>query len=218
MTIKIKWLLLALALGWLMVALGDDMPIIIMRSDKPKDVVTFDELWQDAGQDMAWVVEARRELHRTPELLFDEHMTSGKIADVLRSLNVNFTVGWAVNTKREDLAAKGFVSGSGGTGIVATIGTGAEPCVLLRADIDALPITELEDLPWKSKIDGRMHACGHDGHAAMLLGAASVLKRREASIRGTIRLIWQPAEEGGAGGTLRRLPRVVFVVGQKGPL
>ena len=97
-------------------------------------------------------------------------------------------------------AAKGFVSGEGGTGIVAHIGTGAEPCVLLRADIDALPIHEVVDLPWKSETPGRMHACGHDGHAAMLLGAAAVLKRREHLIKGTIRLIWQPAEEGGAGG------------------
>ncbi|EGB12894.1 hypothetical protein AURANDRAFT_52138 [Aureococcus anophagefferens] len=149
---------------------------------------------------MPWVVETRRELHRMPELLFDEHMTSGKIASVLASLGVNFTTGWAVNTKREELAAKGFASGAGGTGIVAEIGSGGEPCVLLRSDIDALPIHETAPVPWRSEIDGRMHACGHDGHAAMLLGAAAVLKRREADIVGTVRLVFQPAEEGGAGG------------------
>ena len=119
---------------------------------------------------------------------------------MLTALQVNFTTGWAKNTKRAELAAKGFVSGEGGTGIVAQIGSGKEPCVLLRADIDGLPIHENVDSPWKSTEDGRMHACGHDGHTAMLLGAAAVLKRREAEIKGTIRLIWQPAEEGGAGG------------------
>ena len=161
---------------------------------------SFEELWAEAGLEMPWVIEARRELHRIPELLFDEQLTSGKIAAILRSLNLNFTTGWAVNTKRNELAAKGFVSGAGGTGVVAELGTGGPPCVLLRADIDALPIHELTDQPWKSTIPGRMHACGHDGHAAMLLGAAAVLKRREHLIKGTIRLIWQPAEEGGAGG------------------
>ena len=70
---------------------------------------SFEELWNDAGDHMPWVVETRRELHRMPELLFDEHMTSGKIASVLASLGVNFTTGWAVNTKREELAAKGLL-------------------------------------------------------------------------------------------------------------
>lgn len=184
---------------------ADDVPVVVLRtpeasSKKPMVAPEFEDLWNEAGLEMAWVVEVRRELHRMPELLFDEHMTSAKIAAVLGSLGVNYTAGWAVNTKREELAAKGFVSGAGGTGLVAEIGTGGEPCVLLRTDIDALPIHETAPVPWKSTIDGRMHACGHDGHTAMLLGAAAVLKRREAQIKGTVRLIFQPAEEGGAGG------------------
>ena len=184
-------------------AVADDVPVVVLRTPAAAAKMaapSFEELWNDAGDHMPWVVETRRELHRMPELLFDEHMTSGKIASVLASLGVNFTTGWAVNTKREELAAKGFVSGAGGTGIVAEIGSGGEPCVLLRSDIDALPIHETAPVPWRSEIDGRMHACGHDGHAAMLLGAAAVLKRREADIIGTVRLVFQPAEEGGAGG------------------
>ena len=161
-------------------------------------------------------METRRELHRTPELLFDEKQTAAKIAQVLTALQVNFTTGWAKNTKRAELAAKGFVSGEGGTGIVAQIGSGKEPCVLLRADIDGLPIHENVDSPWKSTEDGRMHACGHDGHTAMLLGAAAVLKRREAEIKGTIRLIWQPAEEGGAGGK-RMVEEGVLIDGTEAP-
>ncbi|KAK7231812.1 IAA-amino acid conjugate hydrolase [Aureococcus anophagefferens] len=198
-------------------AVADDVPVVVLRTPAAAKMAapSFEELWNDAGDHMPWVVETRRELHRMPELLFDEHMTSGKIASVLASLGVNFTTGWAVNTKREELAAKGFASGAGGTGIVAEIGSGGEPCVLLRSDIDALPIHETAPVPWRSEIDGRMHACGHDGHAAMLLGAAAVLKRREADIVGTVRLVFQPAEEGGAGGkrmveegALKRFPPV----------
>ena len=110
-------------------------------------------------------------------------------------MGVSFTTDWAVNT------APDRIPGEGGYGIVADIGTRKDPCVLLRADIDGLPITEKTEGidEYKSVNPGVMHACGNDGHTAMLLGAASVLKGMERSIKGTIRLVFQPAAQGGAG-------------------
>ncbi|WP_318766271.1 amidohydrolase [Lactiplantibacillus carotarum] len=87
---------------------------------------------------------------------------------------------------------------AGATGVVAEIGHG-QPTVALRADIDGLPVLEKSDLPFKSTIDGRMHACGHDFHTAALLGGARLLKEHEAELNGTVRLIFQPAEEGHRG-------------------
>ena len=127
--------------------------------------------------------------------MYQEHDTSHFIQKTLKQMNVSFSTGWGFNTHMDR------IPGKGGYGVVADIGTGRPPCVLLRADMDALPIFEktvgIDD--FKSTRDGKMHACGHDGHTAMLLGAASILNKMKDSINGTVRLMFQPAEEGGAG-------------------
>jgi hypothetical protein len=146
-----------------------------------------------------FVVKTRRTLHQHPELMYNEQQTSLIIQSILTDLNVSFTTGWAKNANVSDDTTG--VSDRGGYGIVADLGTGRPPCVLLRADIDALPIEERTEgiESYRSQNSGNMHACGHDGHTAMLLGATAMLKDMEASLNGTVRVIFQPAEEGGAG-------------------
>ncbi|MBL8814700.1 MAG: amidohydrolase [Planctomyces sp.] len=129
-----------------------------------------------------WIVDIRRTLHQHPEVKYEEVETSRLVQKTLTELGISF---------RHSVAR---------TGVVATLGTGSGPCVALRADMDALPIHEEADVEFPSRIPGKMHACGHDCHTAMLLGAARLLKERESELRGTVRLIFQPAEEGGAGG------------------
>ncbi|WCS28728.1 M20 family metallopeptidase (plasmid) [Methylobacterium sp. NMS14P] len=122
----------------------------------------------------------RRDLHRHPELAFQEVRTSGLVAERLRGY------GYAVTT------------GLAGTGVVGVLRKGrGERRLGLRADMDALPIAEATDLPYRSEAPGRMHACGHDGHTAILLAAAQRLAAADFS--GTLTLIFQPAEEIGAG-------------------
>ena len=131
-----------------------------------------------------WLVGVRRELHRKPELMYKEHETSKVIQRELEKLGIP------------------FVAGIGGTGVVATLGNGDGPVVGLRADMDALPIDEDSGVAFRSEHDGRMHACGHDVHVTMLLGAARMLKDLEGSGElgaGTVKFCFQPAEEGGAG-------------------
>ncbi|WP_430910119.1 M20 aminoacylase family protein [Methylobacterium sp. sgz302541] len=134
-----------------------------------------------AGEMTAW----RRDLHAHPELLFDVHRTAGFVADRLR-----------------DFGCDEVATGIGRTGVVGLIrgkGRGSNRAIGLRADMDALPIQEVRDLPYRSTAPGKMHACGHDGHTAMLLGAAKYLAETRA-FDGTAALIFQPAEEGGGGG------------------
>eukprot|EP00854_Cymbomonas_tetramitiformis_P015687 gene15687-18600_t len=130
-----------------------------------------------------WIVSLRREFHKIPELAFEEVKTSALVRKTLDELQIPYTYPWAI------------------TGVVGIIeGHLPGPTVALRADFDALPIDEQVDIPFKSIHPGRMHACGHDAHASMLLGAARILKDHQTSLRGTVRLLFQPAEEGGAGG------------------
>ena len=126
------------------------------------------------------MVAIRRDLHQNPELSWQEHRTAERISSTLHELGI---------PHRRLM----------GTGIVADLpGTDALPAVALRADIDALPIQEETGLPFASANDGVMHACGHDGHASILLGAAELLAR-EGDLPASVRLIFQPAEEKGAG-------------------
>ena len=133
-----------------------------------------------------WIISIRRELHEHPELMYEEFKTSKLIRRELDKLEISY---------KHPIAE---------TGVLASIGNGNGPCVALRADMDALPIHEETDVSFKSKIDGKMHACGHDCHVSMLLGAARLLKGKEDQINGTVKLLFQPAEEGGAGGKLMR--------------
>ncbi len=136
---------------------------------------------EEAKEISDWIVGLRRQIHRHPELMYEEVKTSQLVRDTLDQLHIPY---------RYPLAK---------TGVVATLGDGKGPCVALRADMDALPIHEETDVPFRSEIDNKMHACGHDCHTAMLLGAARLLKQHESELRGTVKLIFQPAEEGGAG-------------------
>jgi len=127
----------------------------------------------------------RHDLHAHPELAYQEQRTSAKVLDVLKTLpGLEIRNGMA-----------------GGTGIIATLNADKDgPCVLLRADMDALPIMEMTELPYKSRHEGVMHACGHDGHTTCLIGAARVLCAMADQLPGKVKFCFQPAEENGAGG------------------
>lgn len=140
----------------------------------------------DAKEIQPWIVEKRRTIHMNPELMYEEFETSKLVQNTLTELDIKF---------QKDIAI---------TGVVGVLGNGDGPCIALRADMDALPIHEETDIEFKSRVDGKMHACGHDCHTAMLLGAARLLKENEEEIKGTIKLIFQPAEEGGAGGKMMK--------------
>lgn len=130
---------------------------------------------------LSWMRDIRRNLHQYPELSFNEHKTSLYIQDRLTELGVPYRSGW------------------GGTGVIAILDSGNETDshVGLRADMDALPVEEKNQVPYASKVPGVMHACGHDGHVAMLLGATALLKNYGCA--GRVSCIFQPAEEHGNG-------------------
>lgn len=134
----------------------------------------------------AWestAIETRRMLHRIPEIQFEEYKTAGYICSVLDTLSIPYKKGYG-----------------GGTGIVAEIrGAGDGSCVALRADIDALPVCEETNLPFKSEHEGFMHACGHDAHIAIALFTAYILNELRDSFKGSVKFLFQPAEEGDGG-------------------
>jgi len=155
-------------------------------------MATSPELFGQLDAVAAREVEIRHALHRQPELGYQEKLTSAAVCRELERLGIPYQKGLA-----------------GGTGVVAMIEgqkderqktkdeRGDGPCVALRADMDALPIKEETGLPYASERPGVMHACGHDGHTAILLGAAAILARAE--FVGKVKLVFQPAEEGGCG-------------------
>jgi hippurate hydrolase len=132
------------------------------------------------------IAEWRRDIHAHPELLFDVHRTAATVAEKLKAFGCDEVVTGIGRT-----GVVGVVRGNKKTGTAKTIG--------LRADMDALPIEEETGKPYKSTIPGKMHACGHDGHTAMLLGAAKYLAETR-NFSGAAVIIFQPAEEGGGGG------------------
>lgn len=143
------------------------------------------------ADDLSFLTDLRRDLHAHPELGFEEERTSGIVAELLEE------AGLAVHR------------GLGGTGVVGTLQVGnGTRTIGLRADMDALAMPEKAERPYKSKFDGKMHACGHDGHTTLLLGAARALAKSR-NFSGTVHFIFQPAEEG-RGGARRMVEEGLF--------
>ncbi len=130
------------------------------------------------------LIAIRRDLHQHPELGFQEHRTGRKITEQLRAIGLD-----AIRSPAARTGVIGLLRG----------GQAGRRTVALRADMDALPIEEANRVPYRSRNAGVMHACGHDGHVAMLVGAAMILQRLRAQIPGAVKFIFQPAEEGSGG-------------------
>lgn len=169
-----------------------------------KGEVTADEVKALVQEGHLDTIAVRRHLHANPELSFEEHGTARYVADALRAAGI------AVRT------------GVAGTGVIGTVqGHAPGPVVCLRADMDALPVQEATGLPWSSRRAGVMHACGHDAHTAMVLGAGRILHRLRNRWNGTVLLLFQPGEEkvpGGAslvlGAGALRDPAPAVIIGQ----
>ena len=148
--------------------------------------MTTERLRQLIQSELPDLIAIRHDLHAHPELGYQEQRTSGLVQGQLEEAGVEFRAGLA-----------------GGTGILAHIPGGSGPGIGLRADMDALPIQETSDLEYRSTNEGVMHACGHDGHTTILIGAARVLAaiaRSGGGLPRPVSFVFQPAEEGGAGG------------------
>ena len=155
-----------------------------------------DQIRNEIDEILPGVIADRRYLHEHPELGFEEQETAKFVVERLQALGVDdIRTGIAV------------------TGVTALIhGTkgGTGKCVLLRADMDALPIVEENDVEYVSQNKGVMHACGHDAHTAMLLGVARVLMANRENFSGTVKLLFQPSEEQGTGGALPMIEQGVL--------
>lgn len=169
-------------------------------------VVANPSLRGEIDEIMPGVVADRRHLHEHPELGFQEFETAKLVADRLNAMGV------------EDIRTGIAVTGV--TGLIHGAKPGQGPVVLVRADMDALPIHEENDVEYRSRTDGKMHACGHDAHTSMLLGITRILMNRRSEFSGTVKVLFQPAEEGGGGarvmieeGVLEN-PHVDYVFGQ----
>ena len=129
-----------------------------------------------------WVIGIRRDFHMHPELGFEEYRTRDKIIENLKEIGIEYRI----------------VANTGVVGIIR--GKEGGKTVALRADMDALPIKEKNDVLYKSKVEGKMHACGHDAHSAILLGVSRILNDIKDELKGNVKLFFQPAEEttGGA--------------------
>jgi len=145
----------------------------------------IDRLRALIAEELPSLVDIRHDLHMHPEIMCEEVRTAEVVRRELSRAGVEFVPGMA-----------------GGTGTLAGLPGAAPRSIGLRADMDALPMQEEAERPWRSRIPGRMHACGHDGHTAVLIGAVRVLARlsREGSLPRPVTFVFQPAEEGGAGG------------------
>lgn len=153
-------------------------------------MATATSIKQDFDEILPGVVADRRHFHENPELAFEEFKTAAYVAERLEQLDV------------EDIK-----TGVGGTGVTGLIrgNKGDGKVIMLRADMDALPILEEVEADYTSKVDGKMHACGHDAHTAMLLGVARVLMQKRDSFKGTVKVLFQPAEEVPPGGAIEMI-------------
>jgi carboxypeptidase Ss1 len=172
------------------------------KIDKSVDYLM--DLLKEASAIESEIVKTRREIHQHPELAYNEESTAKLVADKLESLGIE------VRCK------------VGGTGVLGVLkGPKSGRVVALRADMDALPLEEMAEVEFKSKVKGVMHACGHDTHVAMLLGAAKLLASHKDDLHGTVKFLFQPAEEhGGRGGAepmiedgVMKEPQVDYVFG-----
>src|SRR5262249_23992344 len=148
----------------------------------------IDRLKSDIDELVPDMVALRRDLHKHPELAFEEVRTSGIVAQRLSGLGLQVQTGVAK------------------TGVIGLLRGGAsEPgakTLAIRADMAALPIHELTELDYRSTVEGKMHACGHDGHTSIALAVAALLSKRQAELTGNVKFLFQPAEEGRGGANL----------------